>query len=228
MGTREVLGEEDEVSTSAYSPTYIRSSSYIFECQVQPNGKMFTKLDLGDYRWLSYDEVDSMAERFGRGLRALGQESGESVCLFADTRMEWMVAAQVKLFNIINMIMLVVHCPKSIVQASFRQSFPVVTLYTNLGEEAVIHGLNETGAELVITSHELLPKFRTILAANKDKVKTIVYMESPLHRTPTLGFRDDVTIVSFWEVAGERLPHFISSKNFQSVAGDQSRQAGLG
>jgi len=157
MGTREVLGEEDEV---------------------QPNGKMFTKLDLGDYRWLSYDEVDSMAERFGRGLRALGQESGESVCLFADTRMEWMVAAQ----------------------ASFRQSFPVVTLYTNLGEEAVIHGLNETGAELVITSHELLPKFRTILAANKDKVKTIVYMESPLHRTPTLGFRDDVTIVSFWEV----------------------------
>ena len=216
MGTREVLGEEDEVSTSAYSPTYIRSP-YIFERQVQPNGKMFTKLDLGDYRWLSYDEVDSMAERFGRGLRALGQESGESVCLFADTRMEWMVAAQVKLFNIINMIMLVVHCPKSIVQASFRQSFPVVTLYTNLGEEAVIHGLNETGAELVITSHELLPKFRTILAANKDKVKTIVYMESPLHRTPTLGFRDDVTIVSFWEVAGERLPRFISSKNFQSL-----------
>ena len=118
MGTREVLGEEDEVSTSAYSPTYIRSSSYIFECQVQPNGKMFTKLDLGDYRWLSYDEVDSMAERFGRGLRALGQESGESVCLFADTRMEWMVAAQVKLFNIINMIMLVVHCPGQL-QAEF-------------------------------------------------------------------------------------------------------------
>jgi len=157
MGTREVLGEEDEV---------------------QANGKMFTKLDLGDYRWLSYDEADSMAERFGRGLRALGQEPGENVCLFADTRMEWMVAAQ----------------------ASFRQSFPVVTLYTNLGEEAVVHGLNETGAELVITSHELLPKFRNILAANRDKVKTIVYMESPLHRTPTLGFRDDVTIVSFWEV----------------------------
>merc|ERR1719234_2697641 len=82
MGTREVLGEEDEV---------------------QPNGKMFTKLDLGDYRWLSYDEADSMAERFGRGLRALG-------------------------------------------------------------EQTVVHGLNETGAELVITSHELLPKFRSILA----------------------------------------------------------------
>ena len=34
----------------------------------------------------------------------------------------------------------------------------MVTLYTNLGEEAVVHGLEETEAELVITSHELLPK----------------------------------------------------------------------
>ena len=27
------------------------------------------------------------------------------------------------------------------VQASFKQGFPIVTLYTNLGEEAVKHGL---------------------------------------------------------------------------------------
>ena len=76
----------------------------------------------------------------------------------------------------------------------------MVTLYTNLGEEAVIHGLNETGAELVITSHELLPKFRTILAANKDKVKTIVYMENPIHRTNTSGFKEGVNLISFWDV----------------------------
>ena len=36
LGTRDILGEEDEV---------------------QPNGKMFKKLELGDYRWLTYDEV---------------------------------------------------------------------------------------------------------------------------------------------------------------------------
>jgi len=157
MGTREVLGEEDEI---------------------QSNGKMFTKLDLGDYRWLSYDEVDNLADSFGRGLRSLGLECEDKLCLFADTRMEWMVAAQ----------------------ASFKQSFTVVTLYTNLGEDAVTHGLMETEAGLVITSHELLPKFKRILASGNDKVKTIVYMESPVHWTPTLGFRDDVTIVSFWDV----------------------------
>jgi len=157
MGTREVLGEEDEI---------------------QSNGKIFTKLDLGDYRWLSYDEVDNLVDSFGRGLRSLGQKPGDKLCLFADTRMEWMVSAQ----------------------ASFRQSLSVVTLYTNLGEDAVVHGLNETEAELVITSHELLPKFKRILASRQDKVKTIVYMESPTQWTPTLGFREDVNIISFWDV----------------------------
>ena len=37
LGTRDVLAEEDEV---------------------QPNGKMFKKLELGDYRWLTYEEVE--------------------------------------------------------------------------------------------------------------------------------------------------------------------------
>ena len=70
--------------------------------------------------------------------------------------------------------------------------------------------------KLVITSHKLPPKtatlppvgrihdplyrFKNILAAGKDKVKTIVYMENSIHETPTLGFRKDVTIVSFQEI----------------------------
>ena len=119
-----------------------------------------------------------MADNFGRGLRTLGQKPEQNLCLFADTRMEWLVAAQ----------------------ASFRQSFPVVTIYTNLGEEAVVHGLVETGVELVITSHELLPRFKKILAGGGDSVKTIVYMENPIHRTPTTGFREGVTLISFWDV----------------------------
>ena len=181
LGTRDVLGEEDEV---------------------QPNGKMFKKLELGDYRWMTYEEVtpyqnqpnltspvqvDAMADNFGRGLRTLGQKPEQNLCLFADTRMEWLVAAQ----------------------ASFRQSFPVVTIYTNLGEEAVVHGLVETGVELVITSHELLPRFKKILAGGGDSVKTIVYMENPIHRTPTTGFREGVTLISFWDVVSRYLGYAI-------------------
>ena len=41
MGTREVLGEEDEE---------------------QDSGKMFTKLELGEYKWLNYTEVSVRLE----------------------------------------------------------------------------------------------------------------------------------------------------------------------
>ena len=61
------------------------------------------------------------------------------------------------------------------------------------------HGLNETQAETVFTSHELLPKFRNILD-NTPHVKKIVYFESPLRKTDLNGFRSDVKLISFWDV----------------------------
>ena len=76
----------------------------------------------------------------------------------------------------------------------------MVTIYTNLGESGVIHGLSETQAEVVITSHELLPKFKSILKERQDNVKTIVYMENPIKKTDVTGFRDDVRLISFWDV----------------------------
>jgi long-chain acyl-CoA synthetase len=156
LGTRDVLGEEDEI---------------------QPNGQIFRKLLLGDYRWLSYDEVDQLVDNVGRGMRMLGIQASQPICLFADTKAEWFVTAQ----------------------ASFRNSFPVVTLYTNLGDEAIAHGINQTEVETVITSHELLPKFRSIL---KDcpNVKQIVYFDNPTKRTDINGYRQDVRIINFWEV----------------------------
>ena len=83
-------------------------------------------------------------------------------------------------------IKLSLSCHTSCHTSCFRQSVPVVTLYTNLGEDAVIHGINETGPETVITSHELLPKFRKILPATPS-VRNIVYFENPIKKTPTEG-----------------------------------------
>ena len=119
-----------------------------------------------------------MVDNFGRGLRDLGMRPNNNVCLYAETRAEWLIAAQ----------------------ASFQQSLPVATLYTNLPEAGVVRGLSETRAQVVITSHELLPKFRSILAQKKDSVKTIVFMENPIKRSDLTGFREDVRIISFEDV----------------------------
>jgi len=35
----------------------------------------------------------------------------------------------------------------------------VMTLYATLGDEAIVHGINETGVTIIITSADLLPKF---------------------------------------------------------------------
>ena len=51
---------------------------------------------------------------------------------------------------------------------------------------------------LVITSHSLLPKLQSNIAAGKcSKVKTVIYMEDPLFKTNTEGFPQDVNVLSF-------------------------------
>ncbi|KAM8953950.1 fatty acid CoA ligase Acsl3 isoform 2-T2 [Pelodytes ibericus] len=121
LGTREILSEEDEL---------------------QPNGKVFKKVILGKYNWMSYEEVYSLAAQFGNGLAALGQKPKFNIAIFCETRAEWIITAQ----------------------ACFMHNFPVVTLYATLGGPAIAHGLVETEVTHIVTSKELLnSKLKAIL-----------------------------------------------------------------
>lgn len=133
IGYRELLSEEDEK---------------------QPNGRVFKKMILGNYKWLSYAEADARIDNFGRGLLALGQKPRENICIVAETRAEWMIAAQ----------------------TCFRYNFPLVTLYATLGEEGVAHGVNESQVSIVLTSSELLPKFQAIFKRLKH-VKHLICID---------------------------------------------------
>ena len=55
---------------------------------------IFRKLILGDYRWMTYEDADQLADNVGRGLRVLGLTPNKPICIFADTRAEWLVTAQ--------------------------------------------------------------------------------------------------------------------------------------
>ncbi|CAH2315442.1 long-chain-fatty-acid-- ligase 4 isoform X1 [Pelobates cultripes] len=133
LGTRELLSEENEM---------------------QPNGKVFKKLIQGDYKWLSYEDVNVKVNNFGSGLAALGLKPKSTVAIFCETRAEWMITAQ----------------------ACFKYNFPLVTLYATLGEEAVTYGLNESGATHLITSSELLEtKLKNVLS-EISFIKHIIYV----------------------------------------------------
>lgn len=138
----------------------------------------FFQYDMGEYRWKTYAEVNILAQHFGRGLRELGNEPGKNMVIFAETRAEWMIAAH----------------------GIFKQNIPLVTIYATLGEDAIAHGINETEVTTVITSFELMPKFKTILAKT-PLVKTLIYMEDQLKTLDsTDGFKEGVEIIKFSEV----------------------------
>ncbi|XP_068562367.1 long-chain-fatty-acid--CoA ligase 3a [Cebidichthys violaceus] len=138
LGTREVIMEDDER---------------------QGNGKVFKKVLLGEYCWLSYEEVFTAASRLGSGLASLGQRPKSNVAIFCETRAEWIVAAQ----------------------ACFMHNFPLVTLYSTLGGPAIAHGLNETQVTHIITSRELLETRLKAILIEVPRLQHIIVVDN----TPT-------------------------------------------
>ena len=63
------------------------------EDEVQKNGKVFAKLALGEYEWMSYNMVHASVVSFGAGLRFhLKQQPGSLITMYAETRAEWMIS----------------------------------------------------------------------------------------------------------------------------------------
>ena len=73
MGTRELIAEEDEI---------------------QSNGRVFKKVILGDYNWMTYNQAYEEVQRISSGLNAIGVQQKEFVIIFAETKAEWMLSAQ--------------------------------------------------------------------------------------------------------------------------------------
>ncbi|XP_020651142.1 fatty acid CoA ligase Acsl3 [Pogona vitticeps] len=134
LGTREILKEEDEI---------------------QPSGKVFKKVILGKYNWLSYDDVFMKAKQFGDGLIVLGQQPKTNIAIFCETRAEWMIVAQ----------------------ACFMNNFQLVTLYATLGGPAIVHGLNETEVTTIITSKELMQTKLKSIASQVPLLRHIITVD---------------------------------------------------
>ena len=68
-----------------------------------------------------------------------------------------------------------------------------------------------------MTSHELLPKFRNILKAKTDKIRTIIYIENPIQRTDTSGYRQGREIqTKAWSNSAKELAGSSSASNQQT------------
>ncbi|KAF3963845.1 hypothetical protein CMV_011805 [Castanea mollissima] len=118
------------------------------------DGRKFEKLHLGDYEWQTYGEIFDRACNFASGLVRLGHNLDSRAAIFSDTRPEWFIA----------------------LQGCFRQNITVVTIYASLGEDALIHSLNETQVSTLICESKQLKKLAAI-SSGLNSIQNIIYFE---------------------------------------------------
>lgn len=123
----------------------------------EKTGRKLEKLSLGEYQWETYGQVYERAVNFSSGLMNIGHKSTEKVAIFAETRAEWYIG----------------------LQASMRQSLTVVTVYASLGEDALIHSLNETEVTTVICDSKQLEKICEV-GSKLETLKHVIYMGEQL------------------------------------------------
>lgn len=143
------------------------------------DGRKFEKLHLGDYEWQTYGEVFDRACSFASGLVNLGHNVDTRAAILAETCAEWFIAFQ----------------------GCFRQSITVVTIYSSLGEDALIHSLNETQVTTLICDSKQLKKLSAISSSLKT-IKNVIYFEDDGNENDSgvSGGISDWTVSSFSEV----------------------------
>lgn len=118
------------------------------------NGNLVSKNVLGDYNWKSFIDVNDASTQIGNGFTKLGLVAGDKICIFAETRVEWMETAL----------------------ACFKNNFAIVTLYPNLGDDAVIHAINQTKPSVLVTSKDICNRFSGVLGRIPG-LETLILMD---------------------------------------------------
>ncbi|OMP06219.1 AMP-dependent synthetase/ligase [Corchorus capsularis] len=159
------------------------------------DGRKFEKLHLGDYEWQTYGQVYRRVCNFASGLVNFGHNVDTRAAIFAETRAEWQIAFQ----------------------GCFRQSITVVTIYASLGEEALIHSLNETQVSTLICDSKQLKKLAAI-SSRLTTITNVIYFEDD--EAANVSSLSNWNVCSFNEVEklGERAPVPASLPSKDSVA----------
>lgn len=123
-----------------------------------PNGteKIWEIPEFGTLKYQTYKEIQQRITHVARGLvQYCGINSGDRFGMFENTCAEWWLTAQ----------------------AAYKYNITLVTVYANLGEDALIHSLNETKVQSLLTNEEQLPRFH-LLCQKIPSLRNIVYVSS--------------------------------------------------
>ncbi|KAM7495299.1 hypothetical protein LguiB_029908 [Lonicera macranthoides] len=143
------------------------------------DGRKFEKVHFGEYQWETYAQIFDCVCNFGSGLIKLGHDVDTRAAIFSETRAEWFIGFQ----------------------GCFRQNITVVTIYASLGDEALIHSLNETQVSTVICDLKQLKKLVAVGSSLKS-VKNVICIEDDASASDPNSSKqmNNWTLLSFSEV----------------------------
>lgn len=132
--------------------------------------KIISKYVLDDkYSWFTYAQIENIVIKLSAGLVNLCSESldnsdgSRKLLICADTCMEWFLIAH----------------------ACFRNNITVVTAYTTLDDDAILHSIQQTEVKILVVGQKFAPRVRQILG-EAPLVDTIIVLDEPLP-----GVRDE-------------------------------------
>ena len=107
-------------------------------------------------KYLSYTEVWTTIENFGRGLRELEISTDCKVGIYLETRWEWVASAY----------------------GVWSQSIVLATVYANLGEEALSEAFAETSCAAIVTVGERVPSLISMMRRGAMPYCILIYLDA--------------------------------------------------
>jgi len=157
-----------------------RITTKVIDKQVVVNGitKNWQVYERSPYTWETFKESFQVCCEFGAGLRYLGLPSGDKLAIFEETSYEWTVAEQ----------------------GCYTQNITVLTVYANLGIEALTFALEQADVTYLLTNASLLKTIADIFNSLKT-LKVIIYCDEIKDEKSAQKLRElGVKLVPFYDV----------------------------
>ncbi|CAJ1985637.1 long chain fatty acid CoA ligase [Leishmania donovani] len=107
-------------------------------------------------QYLTYDDVWTVVQNFGRGLRELALTPDCKVGMYLETRWEWLASAY----------------------GVWSQSMVLATVYANLGKEALSEAFAETSCAAIVTVGERVPSLIAMMRSGAMPHCILIYLDT--------------------------------------------------
>ncbi|KAF9914890.1 long-chain fatty acid-CoA ligase [Lobosporangium transversale] len=114
--------------------------------------KIWKYFKLSGYNWMTYKDTQVVVDSIGAGLRKFGVQPKDKMTVFGATSANWLLVAH----------------------GAFAQSVTIVTVYDTLGEDGLLHSMNEAEVATTYTNADLLNTMKNV-AGRCPTLKRIFY-----------------------------------------------------